>query len=421
MTSKRPWTAARSSLVDAVRLLLEKSTMQADTVSFVIVEPTEDISHERLHHLVGSSLPRLSRFRSSLIDRPLGVGPPFWAEIDDYDPAAQIHRLTLRAPGGQRELADAVAGLSAESSHHREMLWEAWSIDGLSGGRWVLAERTSPVLSEPGAMWSRLLRSDPRDGGSDDPPEQPSPTITAVGEVLTAVVAELLDLQLKGLWVATETVGGLMRVLRRQVVGNHVVSESASMSPAVSSMSGPLPRNVFNAPLTDRRAVAFASIRQADLELVSSAFGGDVSNVLVAACTLSLRAWLQRHDSVPDDPLMMRVPLALTTIASDIEGDLPVAGKIRIPVQLGDPVEVGEADAEFRGGVDDRDLGSSLVFRGEAQRRPLGAADGPAGAAGGELAAQYAGAHGVVVGQAGHGVVLSRRSVRDCCRRRASR
>ena len=31
--------------------------MQAHTVSFVIIEPTDHISHERLHELVGSSLP----------------------------------------------------------------------------------------------------------------------------------------------------------------------------------------------------------------------------------------------------------------------------------------------------------------------------------------------------------------------------
>ncbi|MGA8332147.1 MAG: wax ester/triacylglycerol synthase domain-containing protein, partial [Mycobacterium sp.] len=373
MTSERPWTAARSSLADAVQLVLEKSTTQADTVSFVIIEPTEHISHQRLHHVVSSSLPNLFHFRSSLIDRPLGVGPPFWAEIDDYDPAAQIHRLTLRAPGGQRELADLIAGLSAESGQRREVLWEAWSIDGLSGGRWALAVRTSPVLSERGlgiaAVWSRLLRSDRHDDGSGDLPEQSTPAITAVGEVLSSVLAELLDYQLKGLWLATETVAGLLRVLRRQLVGDHVVSESDSISPAVSSMSGPLPRNVFNAPLTDRRAVAFASIRHADLESVSSTFGGDVSNVLVAACTLSLRAWLQRHDSMPDDPLMMRVPLALSAIASDIEADAPVAGKIRIPVQLGDPVEVltnlhtaaERLNTEHRSDVEKPDLTADLV------------------------------------------------------------
>jgi diacylglycerol O-acyltransferase / wax synthase len=331
-------------MADAVQVVMEKSTARAHTVSFAIIEPTGDTSHERLSELVGSSLPQLIRFRSKLIDRPLGLGPPLWAEIDDYDPAAQIHRLTLQTPGGQRELAGLIGRLSAESSHRREMLWEAWSIDGLSGGRWALVVRTSPALSERGVgvatMWSRLIRPDRRDDGSDDQPEQSSPTATAVGEIVAGVVAELVELQFKGLWLAAETVAGTLRVLRRQLNANHVVSEHDSMPPAVSSMSGPLPRNVFNAPLTERRAVAFASVRRADLEIVSNAFGGDVTNVLVAACTLSLRAWLQRHGSVPDDPLMMRVPLALSVVASDVGGDSPIAGKIRIPVQLGDPIEV---------------------------------------------------------------------------------
>ena len=80
---------------------------------------------------------------------------------------------------------------------------------------------------------------------------------------------------------------------------------------AASSMRGPVPRTVFNAPLTERRAVAFASIPLAQMKTVRHAFGGSVNNVFLAACTLSLRAWLQRHDAVPDYPLLMQIPLSL--------------------------------------------------------------------------------------------------------------
>ena len=176
------------------------------------------MSHERLQQLVGSSLPQLTRFRSRLVDRPWGLGPPFWTEIDRYDPSSQIHRATLQAPGGQREFADLIAHLSAGSRHHREMLWEAWSIDGLSGGRWALAVRLSPVLSERGvgaaAIWSRLLRSDPHHDGSDDQPRQPSPGKPAVGELVAEVISELLEFQFKGVYLVAETVSGLLRAVR---------------------------------------------------------------------------------------------------------------------------------------------------------------------------------------------------------------
>ena len=311
-------------------------------MSFIVIEANDHISHERLQQLVGSSLPQLTRFRSRLVDRPWGVGPPFWTEIDRYDPSSQIHRATLQAPGGSREFADLIAHLSAGSRHHREMLWESWSIDGLSGGRWALALRLSPVLSERGvgaaAIWSRLLRSDPR--GSNDAPRQPSPGRPAVGELAAEVISELLEFQFKGIYLVAETVSGLLHVVRRQLGGMNLVDDRDSVPPAVSSMRGPVPHNAFSAPLTDRRAVAFASISQADLEAVSTAFGGDARNVLLAACTLSMRAWLQRYDAVPDDPLAMWMPLEQSGGAPAEDRELPIAGQIRIPVQLVDPIEI---------------------------------------------------------------------------------
>jgi diacylglycerol O-acyltransferase len=101
-------------------------------------------------------------------------------------------------------------------------------------------------------------------------------------------------------------------------------------------MSGPVPRTVFNAPLTERRAVAFASIPLADMKTVNNAFGGSITNVFLAACTLSLRAWLQRHDAVPDGPLLMQVPLSLpdadsTTVDNQFTRAYPHPGAARRP------------------------------------------------------------------------------------------
>src|ERR1700739_4516611 len=144
-------TDIRWSASNAMRLLTQASTTPAHTVSLIIIEPSDQFSHQRLDQLVGSSLPQLARFRSRLVGRPLGVGRPLWAEIDDYDPTSQIHRATVRAPGGRRELADLIAQLSAGSRDHRKALWEAWSIDGLSDGRWALAVRIWPALSDGGA------------------------------------------------------------------------------------------------------------------------------------------------------------------------------------------------------------------------------------------------------------------------------
>lgn len=333
----------RLSPTDAMWLRIQESMIPAHTVSLIIIEPSDQLSHERLHQLVGSSLPQLARFRGRLVGKPLGVGQPLWAEIDDYDPTSQIHRATVRAPGGQREFADLIAQLSSGPHDGRNTLWEAWSIDGLAGGRWALAVKLSPALNDGGvgaaSVWSRLLRSGPGDDQADNQPTQPSlGAPPSVGELVTDTITELLENQLKGFWLIGETVSaGLLRAVHRQLRGT---SEPDPMPPAVSSMSGPLPHSAFNAPLTERRAVAFASIPLAHLETVSNAFGGNITNVFLAACTLSVRAWLQRHDTVPNDPLLIQMPLALPGADPTTFGNPSTVGRIRIPVQLDDPVQV---------------------------------------------------------------------------------
>jgi diacylglycerol O-acyltransferase len=331
----------RLSGVDAVSLHTQTSTTPSHTVALIVVEASDALSHARLHQLVASSLPQLARFRSRLVGKPLGVGQPVWAEIDDYDPTSQIHSATVRAPGGHREFADLVSQLSTRPLDCRRSLWEAWSIDGLAGGQWALAVKMSPVLSERGggaaSIWRRLVTGGPHDATPNNVPTEPSlgpaPSLVAL---VTDMVTEIVENQVTGVWLVAEAVTGALQALRRRMR----TGEPDPISPAVPSMSGPVPHTMFNAPLTRRRAVAFASIPLTDVETVSNAFGGSTANVFLAACTLSLRAWLQHHDSVPENPLLIQVPVSLPIGDPAVSANPLAVGPVRLPVQLDDPVQV---------------------------------------------------------------------------------
>src|SRR5689334_12079904 len=102
----------RLSGIDALSLHARSSKMPAHTVTLVVIDASDQLSHQRLHQLVATSLPQMARFRSRLVAKPLGLGQPLWAEIEDYDASSQIHCATVRAPGGRRELADLIADVS---------------------------------------------------------------------------------------------------------------------------------------------------------------------------------------------------------------------------------------------------------------------------------------------------------------------
>jgi Wax ester synthase/diacylglycerol acyltransferase catalytic domain len=104
----------RLAAADAVSLQTQTSTTAAHTVALIIMEASDQLSHDRLHRLVASSLPALARFRSRLVGKPLGMGQPVWAEIDDYDPTPQIHGATVHDPGGRSEFADLIGQLATD-------------------------------------------------------------------------------------------------------------------------------------------------------------------------------------------------------------------------------------------------------------------------------------------------------------------
>jgi diacylglycerol O-acyltransferase len=328
--------------IDALSLHTQSSKMPAHTITLVILDASDQLSHRRLHELVAASLPQMARFRSRLVAKPLGLGQPVWAEIEDYDPAPQIHRATVRAPGGRRELAELIADLSTGRKVRWNQLWEAWSINGLAGGRWALAVKMSPALNDGAAgaasLWPRLLTAGPHADPASNLPIEPSLGPAPTGrEVVADVVTELVENHVTGMWLIADTVSGVLQAVSGRLLRTR---EPVPATPSASSMSGPVPRTVFNAPLTKRRAVAFASVPLADVKTVSDAFGGSITNVVLAACALSLRAWLQRHDTVPDGPLLMRMPFELPATEAPRIGRALTVGRLRIPVHLDDPVQV---------------------------------------------------------------------------------
>lgn len=328
--------------IEALALSMESSTMPAHVVTLVVLEPSADLSHHRLHELVGSSLPRLARFRSRVVNKPFGLGQPVWAEVEDFDPTPHLRCATLPFAGGQPALTELIAELSAQPLDRRRPLWEAWTIDGLDGGRWALALKLAPaVTGGPAgltAVWRRLLTVSPRDNLAADLRSEPSLGCQpSIGELAADTMRELVHNQVTGALLVAAALPEVMSAGRQALQGG-VLPKTLQHTP--SSMRGAVPQTLFNKPLTGRRATAFASIPLTQVSAVTRAFGGSVNNVMLAACTLSLRAWLVRHDTVPGQPLSMQIPVPVRRTDSAGPTGRYTLGRLRIPVQLDDPVQV---------------------------------------------------------------------------------
>lgn len=311
----------RLSGADAVSLNTETPATPAHYVVLIVMEASEAVSHQRLHELAGSSLPRLAHFRSRLFGKPLGFGQPLWAEVSNFDPARQLYKLAVPAPGGTREFADIIAKLTTRPLVRHKPLWQAWSIEGLARGRWALALKVSQAMAGGvdglAAILARLVTVGPDDDPSSYLPAEPSlgksPSLV---NLVTDTATELSGTPFAGARLAGEAVPALLRSVVNTLRGGN---EHRNM---------PVPRTVFNDRLTEQREVAFSQLRRADIDAVADALDVSADDVFLAACTLSLRTWLQRHASVPEHPLAMRFLVS------------PTPSRVRLPVQYDDPVQI---------------------------------------------------------------------------------
>ena len=87
----------RLSGTDAVSLHTQTSKTPAHTVALIIVEAS-DRSVTSGYTNCGLVAATTGALPQPAGGKPLGIGQPVWAEIDDYDPSAQIHCVRLALP-----------------------------------------------------------------------------------------------------------------------------------------------------------------------------------------------------------------------------------------------------------------------------------------------------------------------------------
>jgi hypothetical protein len=73
------------------------------------------------------------------------------------------------------------------------------------------------------------------------------------------------------------------------------------------------PRTPFNRPIGPHRKLAIGSTSLDAVKSIKDKYGTTVNDVVLAVCAGGLRTWLERHDALPDDPLVALVPVSIRT------------------------------------------------------------------------------------------------------------
>lgn len=349
---------------DATFLYMENRVVHMHVTGVLQLDPStapDGFSFERFRGHLISRLDWIPVFRRRVVPVPFGIDHPVWVEDPCFDVDHHLWSHTLPSPGSMEQLAAFVGSYMSRPLDRHRPLWDMVLVDGLADGTMALVSKVHHVGVD-GVTGNELLAH-----LVDTTPQPPEP---GDGDVGSEIHPERIPCRAE--MVADAVLSRVTDPLRRvRALGRTISSAAGAVGQITGGAKGhtmarpfDAPRTLFNQSITARRTVAFAEAPLERLKDVRAAYGCTINDVVLAACTQSLRSYLARRGEHFDRPLVVSVPVSVRGREIDGEATNQVSDMfVRLPVHLADPVdqlrEVQEdtANAKLMHGA----MGSTMV------------------------------------------------------------
>ena len=310
------------------------------TVDLLDAVPDWDRLHTDLERASRVAL----RLRQHVVAPIVPLTPAQWVVDPDFDLDYHLRRISLPAPGTERQLLDLAQKLHATPFDIGRPLWDATlveGLDGIDGAEAALIWKMSHAVTDGvgGMVLERMTRSTERDPDWGPMPPKPVPKDLSAPDLTRRGVRKLPISLARG---AVQGVTGAVGVVGR-TVSNPVkaVQGVAGFAGSVQRIVGPPPAEP--SPLLRRRSLnrrfEAHDVALADLRAAAKAHGCSVNDAYIAAVCGALRLYHEEL-GLPVDAIPLAMPISLRT------GDDPVAGNQWSGVRFAAPV--GEADPVAR-------------------------------------------------------------------------
>lgn len=295
---------------DASFLYMETPSVHMHTLKVVVLDLPAKIPYADVFDLMRvsmeSKLHLVPRLRLRPVEVPGGLHHPMWVNDPNFNIGRHLYRSRIAAPGGQREMDQAVAEIASTQLPRDRPLWETWLLEGFADGGIVLVTKIHHSLADGVAsatMLAKLMTLEPDrdDLNAPNPAWVPEPIPsrrTLIRDAVRDQKAQLGDIGP----LMKRTVGGVVNVLR-----NIKHRATAVPYPFVT------PRTVFNRTLSPRRSFATTSLPIAELKAVKNAADVTLNDVVLATVAGALDRFFAARGDILTRPLIASVPMAVAT------------------------------------------------------------------------------------------------------------
>ncbi|MEQ6323409.1 wax ester/triacylglycerol synthase family O-acyltransferase [Mycobacterium canetti] len=350
---------------DAVLLYSETPNVHMHTLKVAVIELDSDRQEfgvDAFREVIAGRLHKLEPLGYQLVDVPFKFHHPMWREHCQVDLNYHIRPWRLRAPGGRRELDEAVGEIASTPLNRDHPLWEMYFVEGLANHRIAVVAKIHHALADGVASANMMVRGMDLLPGPEGGRYVPDPAPTKRQLLSVAFIDHLRHL---GRIPATirYTTQGLGRVRR----------SSRKLSPALTMPFTP-PPTFMNHRLTPERRFATATLALIDVKATAKLLGATINDMVLAMSTGALRTLLLRYDGKAE-PLLASVPVSYDFSPERISGNRFTGMLVALPADSDDPLQRVRVCHENAVSAKESHqlLGPELISRWAAYWPPAGA------------------------------------------------
>ena len=318
---------------DAVLLYSETPDVHMHTLKLAVID-IDDLGGrkfgvEEFRKVLHGRLYKLEPFRYQLVEVPGKIHHPMWRENCDVDLDYHVRPYRVDAPGGRRQLDEAVGKIAGTPLDRSRPLWEMYFIEGLANGRIAVLGKIHHALADGVASANLLARGmDPQIGPPaerDSYATDPAPTRA---ELLRSAFADHVRLIRRLPGEVRYTAQGVQRVRR----------SSRKLSLELTRPFTP-PPTFMNHKVDPVRRFATATLALADIKATGKHVGVTINDMVLAISAGALRKLLLRYDGHADNPLLASVPVSFDFSPDRISGNYFTGVLVALPNHCDDPLE----------------------------------------------------------------------------------
>lgn len=350
---------------DAVLLYSETPTVHMHTLKLAVIDISElkgrQFGVDEFRHVIHGRLHKLDPFRYELVDIPFKFHHPMWRENCEVDLDYHVRAYRVDAPGGRRELDEAVGKIASTPLDRSRPLWEMYFIEGLANGRIAVLGKIHHALADGVASANLLARGMDLQAGPDDRDSYATDPASTRPELVRTAFADHM-----------RQIGRLPGVMGYTAKGiNRVRKSSKKLSPDLTRPFTP-PPSFMNHMVDGQRKFATTTLALADVKETAKHLSVTINDMVLAISAGALRTLSLKYDGHADHPLLASVPVSFDFSRERISGNRFSGVMMVVPIQLDDPLACVQAvhDAAVDAKETHHLMGPELVSRWSAYFPP---------------------------------------------------